>query len=125
MTKDLFKLYNEECIHPGFSIDCVVLSFHNRKLKILLNRFDTWNYWALPGGFMFNDEDAEQAAYRILKSRTGLADIFLQQFYLFSDPNRTIMDQNIRIVNRNATSEDQGKWLLRRFISLGYYALAR
>jgi ADP-ribose pyrophosphatase YjhB (NUDIX family) len=123
MAKNIFDLYSAENIHPGFSIDCVILSFHKGKLKILLNKFYLDEYWTLPGGFMLNYEDADQAAYRVLKLRTGLTDIFLKQFYLFSDPKRTIMEQNIRFVRQHATNEEEGKWLLQRFISLGYYAL--
>jgi ADP-ribose pyrophosphatase YjhB (NUDIX family) len=125
MSTSVFSLYTAENIHPGFSIDCVILSFYKGKLKILLNKFNLEEYWTLPGGFMLNYEDANQAAYRILKSRTGLSDIFLKQFHLFSDPKRTIMEQNIRFVRQHATNEEEGKWLLQRFISLGYYALVR
>jgi ADP-ribose pyrophosphatase YjhB (NUDIX family) len=125
MANSIFGLYTEGNIHPGFSIDCVILSFRKGKLKILLNRFDMHEYWMLPGGFMLNNEDAEQAAYRILKSRTGLSDVFLKQFYLFSDPKRTIMEQNIRFVNKNSSNGEEEKWFLQRFVSLGYYALVR
>lgn len=125
METSVFGPYNADNIHPGFSIDCVILSFYKGKIKILLNKFSLKNYWSLPGGFMLNEEDADQAAHRILESRTGLTDIFLKQFYLFSDPKRTIMKQNIDFVNKNASSDEEGTWLLRRFISLGYYALVK
>ncbi len=125
MKTNIFESYNADNIHPGFSIDCVVISFHKGKIRILLNKFELRNYWSLPGGFMFNEEDADQAANRILKSRTGLADVFLKQFYLFSDPNRTIMEQNADFLKENASNENEGTWLLRRYISLGYYALVK
>ncbi len=105
MSTNKFWPYNEENIHPGFSVDCVILSFHKGKLKVLLNKFSLKDYWSLPGGFMFNNEAADEAAYRILKTRTGLTDIFLKQFYLFSDPKRTIMKQNIDFVERNETTK--------------------
>ncbi len=125
MKKKYFGPYNAENIHSGFSVDCVILSFHKGKIKILLNKFNLNDYWALPGGFMFNEENADEAANRILETRTGLTDIFLKQFYLFSDPKRTIMEQNIEYVNKNASNKEEGQWLLRRFISLGYYALVK
>lgn len=125
MSTNKFWPYNEENIHPGFSVDCVILSFHKGKLKVLLNKFSLKDYWSLPGGFMFNSEAADEAAYRILKTRTGLTDIFLKQFYLFSDPKRTIMKQNIDFVERNETTKGEGQWLLRRFVSLGFYALVK
>lgn len=116
--------YNADNIHPGFSVDCVILSFHKGKLKILLNEFYLEDYWSLAGGFMFNDENADQAAHRILKMRTGLTDIYLRQFYLFSDPNRTIMEQNVELTKK-AFDQDTSEWLLKRFVSIAYIALVK
>jgi len=127
--KSLFYPYTVDNIHPGFSIDCVILSFYKKKLRILLNKFDISKYWQLPGGFMFKDESADDAAARILNSRTGLNNVYLRQFYLFSDPKRTKMDQNIEYIEKNAGKGrdvvDTDKWFLQRFISLGYYAFVK
>ncbi|MDR1913312.1 MAG: NUDIX domain-containing protein [Clostridiales bacterium] len=125
MTESIHSFYKAENTHPGFSVDCVILSFHEGKLKILLNTFYLREYWSLPGGFMLNEEDADQAAYRILKSRTGLSDLFLRQFYLFSNPKRTILEQNQRYITQNQLDEENSQWLLRRFVTLGYYAAVR
>ena len=38
---------------------------------------------------MLKEERLDAAARRILKERTGLDKIFLQQFYTFSDPERS------------------------------------
>lgn len=128
IRKSPFHPYTAENIHPGFSIDCVILSFYKKKFRILLNKFDISNYWQLPGGFMFKDEDSDEAAKRILFHRTGLKDIFLRQFYLFSDPNRTKMHQNTEYLEKNKQKTgfmDEEAWFLRRFVSLGYYALVK
>lgn len=113
--------YSTDSIHPGFSVDCVILSFHKKKIQVLLSKFNNSDLWQLPGGFMLKEESADEAAYRILRMRTGLNDIFLQQFYLFSDPERTKMDQNQRLLSAGYG----GLWLMQRFITLGYYALVR
>lgn len=127
--KSLFSPYTTDTIHPGFSIDCVVLSFHKKKIKVLLNHFDISDYWQLPGGFMLKDESSDEAAARILASRTGLTGLYLQQFHLFSDPARTKMNQNLAYIEKNADKgepvRDVEKWFLQRFISLGYYALVK
>lgn len=125
-----FYPYTEETIHPGFSIDCVILAFHKKKLRILLNTFDSSRYWQLPGGFMFKTERADEAARRILADRIGLNNIYLKQFYLFSDPNRTPKEKNVEYIGyqKLITSEEEEeakKWFLQRFISLGYYALVK
>ena len=113
--------YSVDSIHPGFSVDCVIVSFHKKKIYVLLSKFDVSNLWQLPGGFMLKEESADEAAYRVLTMRTGLKDIFLRQFYLFSDPNRTKMDQNEQL----AMAGYGAPWLLQRFVSLGYYALVK
>lgn len=125
ITNNNFKCYNEENIHPGFSVDCVIFSFNKGKINVLLRKFELEDYWSLLGGFMFNHEDADEAAYRILESHTGLKNIFLKQFYLFSDPKRTDIEQNRDYLIKNASKNHNGHWLLRRFISLGYYALVK
>jgi len=127
--KSLFFPYTVDNVHPGFSIDCVIFSFYKKKLCILLNKFDISKYWQLPGGFMLKSESSDDAAKRILADRTGLKDIYLKQFYLFSDPERTKMDQNIEYLENDAHKgenvEEAGKWFLQRFISLGYYAFVK
>jgi len=127
--KSLFYPYTVENIHPGFSIDCVIFSYHKKKLRILLNKFDVSKYWQLPGGFMFKHENSDEAATRILSERTGLKGIYLKQFYLFSDPDRTKIAQNLEYITKNAdkekNTEGSEEWFLQRFISLGYYAFVR
>lgn len=125
MKKSILAPYTSENIHPGFSVDCVILSFHKGKIRVLLYKFNLEDYWAIPGGFMLKHEDAGQAAYRILKSRTGLKNTYLKQFHLFSDPSRTIIKQNQDFVKKNAATPKEGEWLLQRFISMGYYALVK
>ncbi|PCH67282.1 MAG: hypothetical protein COC06_11485 [Bacteroidales bacterium] len=127
--KNSLYSYKSDNIHPGFSIDCVILSFHKKKLRILLNKFYFSEYWQLPGGFMLKDESSDEAATRILSARTRLSGIYLKQFYLFSDPNRTKMDQNRKYIEKDTCKEeyeeDIKKWFLQRFISLGYYAFVK
>jgi hypothetical protein len=113
--------YNIDNIHPGFSVDCVILSFYKKKIQVLLNKFDASDLWQLPGGFMLKEENADEAAYRVLRMRTGLTDIYLNQFYLFSDPNRTKMDRNKLL----SMAGPGAIWLMQRFVTLGYYALVR
>lgn len=124
-----FFSYTADNIHPGFSVDCVILTFHKKKLRVLLNKFDFSDYWQLPGGFMFKHENADDAAERILTARTGLTGLYLRQFYLFSDPERTKMNQNQEYLSSSFKENDSivnyEKWFLQRFVSLGYLAFAK
>src|SRR6266581_4884320 len=73
---------------PHISLDCVIFGFHDGELKILLLKMKELDQLALPGGFMMREETLEDAAIRTLKERTGLENIFLQQYHIFSDPAR-------------------------------------
>src|SRR5580700_552229 len=74
---------------PHISIDCVVFGFHEGLMKVLVLEAKGEGEWYLPGGFMLKNEPIEDAANRILKERTGLDEIFLQQFHVFGDPERS------------------------------------
>src|SRR3979409_1974926 len=65
----------------GISVDCVIFGFDDNELKVLLiksdlEKFD--NKWSLLGDLVHNHEDLDQAAYRILKARTGMDDVYLE-----------------------------------------------
>ena len=70
-----------------------------KKYSLLLIKRDTYPYkgkWCLPGGFVKVDEDLDAAANRILYNETNLKDLYLEQLYTFSDPNR---DPRMRIIS--------------------------
>lgn len=73
---------------PNLAIDTVIFGFHQNQLKMLLLEYRNTGLLALPGGFIQLDENLNDAARRILAERTGLYDIYLEQFYVFGDLNR-------------------------------------
>ena len=52
-------------IIPQLSIDCVIFGFHEHELKVLLLKWKNLDYWALPGGFVFQWDSIDAAAKRI------------------------------------------------------------
>lgn len=44
--------------------------------------------WAIPGGFVLDDESLESAVKRELEEETGIKIKFLEQLYTFGEPNR-------------------------------------
>jgi ADP-ribose pyrophosphatase YjhB (NUDIX family) len=67
--------------------------------SVLLCKRDTYPYkdkWSLPGGFVKIDEDIEAAAIRILKDKTNIHDIYLEQLYTYGSPNR---DPRMRVIS--------------------------
>lgn len=104
---------------PHISVDCVIFGFHEGELKVLLLQWKDSKKWCLPGGFILKEEHIDDAAVRILQNRTGLKNIYLQQFYTFGDPIRDRKKNGI-----NPPKEVKGKsWLTERFITVGYWAL--
>lgn len=127
VAKNLYnkKLFasDSSTLLPSVSIDCVVFGFHEGVLKILLNKFNILQKWMLPGGFVWINENVDDAAYRLLKERTGLQKIYLTQFHLFGDCDRTDIQENKEILELNDTSSEAPHWFAQRFVSVGYYAL--
>lgn len=116
------NLFNVQFL-DHISLDCVVFGFHENQLKVLLLRMKKTKEWALPGGFVQNDESMEVAANRVLRERTGLDHIFLNQFHVFSDPQRSKINPAVPdFVEFGSTNLDEN-WFNQRFISVGFYAL--
>ena len=104
------------------SVDCLIFGFHENELKVLLLKARYAGKWALPGGFILKEEHMDDAAKRILKNRTGLSDIFLEQFEVFSDPGRSTKEINQEFL-KNVGISGEKSWMFERFITVGYYAL--
>lgn len=108
---------------PNVSVDCVIFGFHENQLRVLLVRWDNTEQWSLPGGTIFKTESLDTAAYRILKERTKLEQVFLKQFYIFGDPQRVRIEDYQNTFARLNISFETAKILLDRTLSVGYYAL--
>ncbi len=77
--------------NPSLAVDLVVFGYHDRKLSVLLlNRKEApfQNSWTLPGGFLQLEESLLQVCNRIMKTKTGLENIYLEQLYSFDEPGR-------------------------------------
>ena len=107
----------------GVSIDCVVFGFHENQLKVLLLNTKGMSQWSLPGGFMLKEEDADDAAYRMLKERTKLENIFLTQFHFFGKADRSKLEFPQSLLDNNLINNEDYLWLSHRFCTVGYYAL--
>jgi 8-oxo-dGTP diphosphatase len=108
---------------PGLAIDTVIFGFHEKQLRILILEYRNTGLFALPGGFIKENEDLDAAALRILCERTGLSDVYLEQFYVFGNHSRHDPSPMRTILKKNKIKISTDHWLLKRFVSVGYYAL--
>ena len=93
--------------HPAVTVDGVVFGFDDADLKLLLIKRKIEPFqgqWALPGGFVLEQEGLEEAARRELADETGITRLYLEQLYSFGEPSRDPRE---------------------RVISIAYYALVK
>jgi len=82
----------------GMTVDLVIFTVNKDKLKVLLTKraeppFSA--FWSLPGGFLLENESLEEAALRVLKEKTGVKNVYLEQLYTFGKPDR---DPRARVI---------------------------
>ncbi len=84
--------YVYEYPRPTLTVDCVIFGLdESSRLKALLiqrPKEPFKGHWALPGGFVDENETIEAAALRELKRETGVENIFIEQLYTFGTPGR-------------------------------------
>jgi 8-oxo-dGTP diphosphatase len=78
------------------AVDIVLFGYAEQRLHLLLIRRKYAPIaWALPGGFVLEDEDLETAVARELREEAGVANVYLEQLYTFGavarDPRRRVI----------------------------------
>ncbi len=110
-------------LYPHVSVDCVLLGVDNEELCVLLterkNAGTGKTEYKLPGSIIYETEDLDDAAYRVLNETTGLKRIQLKQFRSFGSPSRS-------------TKKEDAAWLERayemrigRLVTVAYLALCK
>ncbi len=87
--------YQYKYPRPIFAVDCVIFAYNGQELFVLLVKRDKGafaDHWALPGGFVHEGEDAFACAKRVLIEKTALENVFIEQLYTFSKPQRDPRD---------------------------------
>ncbi|WP_339628319.1 NUDIX domain-containing protein [uncultured Maribacter sp.] len=108
---------------PNLSFDCVIFGFNGKLLKILILEYQNTGVYALPGGFIEIDQSIDDAAKQGVKERTGLDNVYLDQFYIFGNVDRADPEHMERILTANNDNTKENSWMLERFNTVGYYAL--
>jgi 8-oxo-dGTP diphosphatase len=75
----------------AFTVDNVIFGFDEGDLKVLLIKRGEEPYtgeWALPGYFVYPNEELDRAAIRVLEELTGIRNVYLEQVKTFGRVNR-------------------------------------
>ena len=104
-------------------VNPVIFSVIDNKLKVLITTFDPRIKKLIPGGGILNHENADDAAKRVLKEATGLENIFLKQFRLFSEPNRFSYFTVYNELNDPSYKPPEDVDIPDRVFTIGYFAL--
>lgn len=107
------------------SVDCVVVGFDGEQLKVLLVRRTgsengtEYHDMKLPGSLIYEDEDLNEAAGRVLYELTGLHNVELVQFKAFGSKNRTDDPKDIHWLERAMKSR------IHRIVTVAYLAMVK
>jgi len=80
--------------------DCIIFGFDGFKIKLLLVQRGLEpekNKWSLMGGFIQPSESPDDAANRILELRTGLKNVYMEQFHVFGRPDRDPVERTLSV----------------------------
>ncbi len=90
VDKDAMELVYSYPTVP-LTVDCVIFGFDENALKVLVIKSDLAQFHgqlSLLGDNVQSNEDLDNAANRVLKQRTGMSNVFLEQVRTFSKPDR-------------------------------------
>lgn len=90
-TAELEKISHLDYFNIAISVDCVIFGYDDKELKVLLIKSDLEEFaglYSLLGDLIRPDEDLDTASYRILKERTGMDDVYLEQVHAFGGLDR-------------------------------------
>ena len=76
---------------PALTADIVIFGYDGERLQVLLIQRDAEPFagaWALPGGFVHENESLDEAAHRELVEETGVSEVYLEQLYTYGDAGR-------------------------------------
>jgi len=82
------------------AVDCIIVGYDGTELKLLViqRSFEPFKgQWSLVGGFVQENESAEDAAKRVLKNLTGLDGLYMEQLQTFTSPLRDTVERTASI----------------------------
>lgn len=85
--------------NPAPTVD-IIIELIDRPSRpiVLIERHNPPLGWAIPGGFVDYGESVETAAWREAQEETGLQVELIEQFHVYSDPNRDPRKHTLSVV---------------------------
>lgn len=114
-------------ISPNISVDCVLLGYDGEGLRVLLVKQvgkelnGRFNDRKLPGSLIYEDEDLDDAAVRVLYELTGINDIPLIQFRAFGSMERTKNPKDVKWLEHFHSLNCR----IDRIVTIAYFAMLR
>lgn len=114
-------------VNPHVSVDCVLIGFDGEQLCVLLIRQldaiheEGLNNYKLPGSLIYEDEDLDDAAKRVLKELTGLKSVKMIQFRAFGSKDRTRNPKDVRWLERFHSLNEK----IDRIVTIAYLTLLK
>lgn len=131
-------------INPYVSVDCVLFGYDGENLNVLLVKqtgtaqdlaphsheestetnpedSDKESTMKLPGSLIYNDEDLDQAAQRVLLELTGLHNIPMHQFHSFGSKDRTNNPRDTKWLQRFHQLNSH----IERIVTIGYFTVLK
>jgi 8-oxo-dGTP diphosphatase len=90
-TAEIEKISHLDYFNIAVSVDCVIFGYDEKELKVLVIKSDLEEFsglYSLLGDLVRPDENLDTAPYRILRERTGLDDVYLEQVHAFGSIDR-------------------------------------
>src|SRR5438128_4986046 len=90
MAKTPRRKFTYDYPRPSVTVDMIIVTTEPRPRVLLIRRkHDPFaGLWALPGGFVNQDEALDAAARRELREETGVEASAIEQLHTFGDPGR-------------------------------------
>ncbi len=114
-------------VSPHISVDCVVLGYDGRQLRVLLISRKEPGPAAdplpkkLPGSLIYLEEDLDEAAQRVLFELTGIKNVPQFQFHAFGSKDRSRNPKDVQWLSRfHQLASD-----VERIVTVGYFSLLK
>jgi 8-oxo-dGTP diphosphatase len=111
MAKPSAKQFSYDYPRPALTVDIAIVTREARPKVLLIRRKNEpfAGSWALPGGFVDENERLGDAARRELKEETGIVTTSIEQLYTAGDPGRDPRGWTVSVVYLAQVNENDVK----------------